>query len=176
MKKATVTAEEKQPCFINDTPFNLATLRKANGHLKTVAVLCFVMLGITILAIQFIPPARTMLIFCAGVYIFIGLINLFGYINIKRNAQVREDAHHLYRFYEDEVYCVGLHGEEKRGEFRLEYGQLTKVAKMNGFLLLRFGTVAWLVAPNGFSQGSEEELVDFLREKCNPKVVKIKKK
>ena len=97
-------------------------------------------------------------------------------LNTVRNTQAADNAHHIYKFYEDEIEGVFLYGEEPHGGLRIAYSQLTKVLKLNGLIFLQLGGCAYLVDPNGFILGTEEEFINFLKEKCNPKVVKIKNK
>ncbi len=169
--------EEKQPLFINDSPYTKEILKKASKNVKIICIFGFVMCPISLLAANLIYYHYDLLVFCAMVYAFLGCVCFFAYrANIKRNTQAAENAHHIFYFYEDEVCAVNFYGEEKRGENRLTYAQFTRVTKMNGLLFLQFGGLAWLVDPACFSLGTEEDLLAFLREKCHSKVVKIKKK
>ena len=175
--KENLTAnEEKQPRFVNDTPFTLETLRKAFKHLKiwafaaiTLCALCVLnclLFGVDNLAVF----GGVLMLACCLALVYTYRMNTVG------NTQAADNAHHVYKFYEDEIDDVFLYGDEPHGTHRITYSQVTKVFKLAGLLFLQLGSSAYLVSPNGFTQGTEEEFIDFLKEKCNPKVIKIKNK
>ena len=168
--------EEKQPRFINDSPFTLETIRKANKHLKNLIIIVFALGALSFLN-YFLLDGDFLLLFCGISTIVCGFASLYSYrLQTVRNPQVADNAHHVYKFYEEEIDDVFLYGEEPHGGHRIAYSQLTKVFKLNGFIFLQLGGMGYLVDPNGFILGTEEELIAFLKEKRNPKVVKIKDK
>ena len=168
--------EEKQPRFINDSPFTFETIRKANKHLKNLIIIVFALGALSFLN-YFLLDGDFLLLFCGILTIVCGFASLYSYrLQTVRNPQVADNAHHVYKFYEEEIDDVFLYGEEPHGGHRIAYSQLTKVFKLNGFIFLQLGGMGYLVDPNGFILGTEEELIAFLKEKCNPKVVKIKDK
>ncbi len=171
-----IDSTETQPLFLNDSPFTLETLKKFHKGLKILAI-CFFALCLLFLLVFILDQTDFSYLILGLLYAFLGFLVLSSYrTNTSRNPQVAENSHCLFRFYGDRVNCESFFGEEKQGEHTLTYEQLTKVRKAKGFIIIQFGTLAWLVDPACFSLGSEQDLIDLLREKCKKGVVKIKNK
>lgn len=171
-----VDSTETQPLFLNDSPFTVETLKKFHKGLKTLAI-CFFALCPLFILVFFLEQMDFFYLVLGMLYAFLGFAVLSSYrTNTSRNPQVAENSHCLFHFYEDRVRCESFFGEEKQGEHALTYAQLTKVRKTKGFITIQFGALAWLVDPACFSVGSEQDLIDLLREKCKKGVVKIKNK
>lgn len=167
------------PVIENDTPYNQEMLRTYYRFLKVGAILLFIV-GIFFLAFSSYPVTQgelpeIELLLCGAFVLLCGGIYLWQFYKMtKQNTTVTQTSRQLYLFKEDGLHAVFSDNGEKLGENFLSYDKISKVTMTKRYLLIRFGSSAFIVDRATFTQGSTEEAIALLREKCPPKTVKIR--
>ncbi len=166
-----------QPRIENTFPMTKDTLRLLYKHFKILGIIMCALGGI--LALLYILSAviwedDLSVVCCFPLGVGIAFLYIYRMFVVK-NKIVSDDTRLLYRFYEKEFHGLTFKGEEKREESHFTYRQIQKAKKLGNFYYLYVGAVALVVKADTFTVGTKEEFVALLKEKCDPKTVKIKK-
>lgn len=165
------------PLIENAFPMTKDTLRQLYKHFKLWGITLSVIGGI--LAVFYILSSviweyEPSVLSCLPLGFGIGFLYIYRMF-VDKNKLVSTDTHLIYQFYAEEFCVRSFKGEEKKEESHFTYKQLQKVKKLGGFYYLHLGATALVIKMDTFTVGTKEDFIALLKEKCDPKTVKIKK-